>query len=272
MSRLAPEPATDSRSYQSPWRPCAVLSMFAKVFMISPGSSAPLKQRRIGRAATDILFSIPLDTDVTARFLGPLEVVAAAVRRGAAHVLVMAERDGEPLGFYVTHPDPQDGSTWWLGYLAVSSRAQGAGIGRAMVTAVLRRLSGVPGCRRVLLLVDRENRVALRLYRRMGFAPSGTRSVGTEEILAWSCAGLTPVPAMVPERQSPFTKWRRLRVRSNPGPHAARVIGLTRGPPALISQRRQRSFMSGPGSACAPLRRMAAPIEATPQVCSSSGL
>jgi len=210
---------------------CATLFTVAKVFMITPGSRAPLKYRRIGRAETDILFSIPLDPDVTARFLGPLEAVAAAVRQGSAHVLVMAERDGEPLGFYVTHPDPQDGSCWWLGYLAVSTRAQGAGIGRAMLAAVLRRLSGVPGCRRVLLLVDRDNPAAQHLYRRMGFAPSGTKNVGTEEILAWGCGGMAPVLAVVPRTTSPFTKRRRWRVRLNPGPHAARVIGLTRGPP-----------------------------------------
>lgn len=221
--------------------------------MITPGSSAPLKYRRSGRAATDVLFTIPLDPEVIARFLGPIEAVAAAVRQGPAHVLVIAERDGEPLGFYVTHPDPQDGSSWWLAYLAVSSRAQGAGIGRAILTAVLRRLSCVPGCRRVLLLVDRNNPAAQHLYRRMGFVPSGTKSVGTEDVLAWSCAGLTPVLAMVPKPQSPFTKRRRLRVRPSPGPHAARVIGLTRGPPVLGSQGMKQRFMSGPGSACGPL-------------------
>lgn len=199
--------------------------------MITPGSRAPLKYRRVGRTETDTLFLIPLDPDVTARFLGSLETVAAAVRQGAAHVLVVAERAGEPLGFYVTHPDPQDGSSWWLGYLAVSSRAQGAGIGRAMLATVLRKLSCVPGCRRVLLLVDRDNPAAQHLYRRMGFRPSGAESPGTEEILAWSCAGLTPALALVPRPQSPFTKRRRLRVRPNPGPHAARVIGSTRGPP-----------------------------------------
>lgn len=199
--------------------------------MKSSGSCAPLKYRRVGRTETDRLFTIPLDKDITARFLGPLEAVAAAVRLGTAHVLVIAERAGQPLGFYVTHPDAQDGSRWWLGYLAVSSQAQGAGVGREMLATVLRRLSNVPGCRRVFLLVDQANLTARRLYRRMGFRPSGAENRGTEEILAWSCAASTPALELVPKPQSPFTKRRRLRVRPNPGPHAARVIGSTRGPP-----------------------------------------
>ena len=197
-----------------------------------PGSGAPLKYRRVGRTEADSLFTLPLDQDGITRFLGPLEAVADAVRRGVAHVLVIAERAGHPLGFYVTHPDPQDGSSWWLGYLAVSSRAQGAGVGREMLITVLRRLSSVPGCRRVLLLVDQENLTARRLYHRMGFRPSGADNQGTEEILAWSCTASTPAPDLVPKSQSPFTKRRRLRLRPNPGPHAARVIGSTRGPPA----------------------------------------
>ena len=212
--------------------------------MITPGSRSPLKYRRVGRSETGTLFDIPLDPDVTARFLGPLDEVASAVWRGAAHVLVVAERDGEPIGFYVTHPDPQDGSSWWLGYLAVSSRAQGAGIGRAMLATVLRRLSCVPGCRRVLLLVDRENPAAQHLYRRMGFQPTGAEVLGTEEVLAWSGAGLTPMLTLLPKPQNPFMKRRRLRVRLNPGPHAARVIGLTRGPPVVGPGRKPAGILA----------------------------
>jgi hypothetical protein len=104
----------------------------------------------------------------------------------------------------------------------------------------------VPGCRRVLLLVDQENLAAQHLYRHMGFKPSDTRSVGTEEILAWSCAGLTPVLDLVPEQQSPFTKRRRLRVRLSPGPHAARVIGSTRGPPEVGPGSYVQSWVSAP--------------------------
>ena len=215
--------------------------------MIVPGSSAPLKFRRIGRAETGILSRIPLDPLATTRFIGSLDAVEDVVRRGSAHVLVVAEQEGRPVAFYVTHPDPEDGSSWWLGFLAVSTRVQGGGIGRALLARALRGLSSVPGCRRVLLLVDRENEGARRLYGRMGFRPSGEEDRGTEQVLA--CVVGRTLRAVRPDRRTrtPFMKRRRFRIRLNPGPHAARVIGLTRGPPGrpATATRRLASPIAG---------------------------
>jgi diamine N-acetyltransferase len=204
--------------------------------MIPPGSRAPLHYRTVSRADTSVLSKISLDPEVLERFLGSLEAVAKAVREGVAHVLVVSEHEGQTVGFYVTHPDPRDSSIWWLAYLAVSSRVQGLGIGRAMVARALQSLSSVPSCRRVLLLVDRENSGAHHLYSQMGFEPSGEGSQGTEDVLAWTCAAGTPAlaPTRRPQTLSPTR--RRLRVRLNPGPHAARVIGSTRGPPRHRTQ------------------------------------
>jgi GNAT superfamily N-acetyltransferase len=204
--------------------------------MCTPGGNAPLTFRHVGRADADVLSRIPLDPHAVSRFLGSLDTVREVVRSGLAHVLIVAERGGEPIGFCVTHPDAMDGSTWWLGYLAVSARAQGAGVGRALLAHALRRLALVPGCRRVLLLCDRENPGARHLYGRMGFLPSGLPDQGSEEVLACNAGrapliGL-PLPSLLvlPGRRP------RLRLRVTPGPHAARAVAATRGPPSDLER------------------------------------
>ena len=200
--------------------------------MCTPGSNAPLKFRHVGRADADILSRIPLDPEAVSRFLGSLDTVRELVRSGLAHVLIVAERGGEPVGFYVTHPDPMDGSAWWLGYLAVSTRAQGLGVGRAMLSHVLRRLAAEPGCRRVLLLCDHENTGARHLYDRMGFLPSEREDEGTEEVLAWNTGRAPLVGLPLPRLLALPGRRRRIRLRETPGPHAARAIAATRGPPS----------------------------------------
>lgn len=200
------------------------------------GSRAPLKYRRVGRAEAGVLSRIPLDAAAVARFLGPLDLVERIVRRGAAHVLVLAEREGRPVGFYVTHPDPDDGSTWWLGYLAVSVEVQGGGIGRLLLARALRALSVTPRCRRVLLLVHRDNAAARHLYLRMGFRPAGEEDHEEEEVLAWHVPSPPLAFVHLVGTGLPVVRRRRLRVRTNPGPHAARMIGLTRGPPGAARQ------------------------------------
>ncbi|WP_376097918.1 GNAT family N-acetyltransferase [Roseomonas sp. CCTCC AB2023176] len=199
--------------------------------MLSPGSKAPLRFRRVSRADTAILGRIPLDPALVTRFLGSLDAVSDSVRKGVAHVLVIAESAGRPMGFTVTHPDPGSGGCWWVAYLAVADRARGQGLGRQLLSRALRALSAVPGCREIRLLVDPENGPARRLYAAMGFV-SADETVGPEEVFVLRLRPAAPERRPRPRAASPFTKRRRLRVRPNPGPHAARVIGLTRGPPA----------------------------------------
>lgn len=80
---------------------------------------------------------------------------------------LLAERDGRLLGFHwtKTHPDGA-GEVYVLG---VSPNAQGFGLGRGLLVRGLRHLAAV---RRphVLLYVDGDNPVAVRLYERDGFA------------------------------------------------------------------------------------------------------
>ncbi len=80
---------------------------------------------------------------------------------------LLARRAHELLGFHWTkvHPDGA-GEVYVLG---VSPTAQGLGLGQALLVRGLRHL-GHRGCPTVLLYVDGDNRTALRLYERAGFA------------------------------------------------------------------------------------------------------
>lgn len=81
---------------------------------------------------------------------------------------LLAERAGELLGFHWTkvHPDGA-GEVYVLG---VSQRAQGLGLGQALLIRGLRHLHR-RGCPYVLLYVDGDNPAAVRLYERAGFTP-----------------------------------------------------------------------------------------------------
>ena len=152
--------------------------------MYSRGASAPLRYRRIGRADLRVLPLAPFETHEVERFLGPIERIRAEVMDGASHVLTVVETGGQPLGFFVTHPDRHDAACWWLGYLAVSPAACGRGVGRAMLASAIRRLTQIPGCRRIRLLVDPGNLVARRLYAGFGFEADGVCLLTGEIILS----------------------------------------------------------------------------------------
>lgn len=79
---------------------------------------------------------------------------------------LLAERDGELLGFHwtKTHPDGA-GEVYVLG---VSPDAQGLGLGGALLIRGLRHLAD-RGCPYVLLYVDGDNPGAMHLYERDGF-------------------------------------------------------------------------------------------------------
>jgi mycothiol synthase len=79
---------------------------------------------------------------------------------------LLAFRDGELLGYHWTkvHPDGA-GEVYVLG---VTPRAQGLGLGSALLVRGLHHLASV-GCPEVLLYVDGDNPGAMRLYERDGF-------------------------------------------------------------------------------------------------------
>ncbi|MFB7127952.1 mycothiol synthase [Kitasatospora sp. NPDC056273] len=88
----------------------------------------------------------------------------------------LATRDGRVVGFHWTkvHPatatEPELGEVYVVG---VDPAEQGSGLGRALTAAGLRHLTGSgPGERglgAVLLYVDADNPVAVRVYERLGF-------------------------------------------------------------------------------------------------------
>ena len=79
---------------------------------------------------------------------------------------LLADRDGELLGFHWTKVHSADlGEVYVLG---ISPKAQGLGLGNALLIRGLRHLAE-RGCTDVLLYVDGDNTGARRLYERAGF-------------------------------------------------------------------------------------------------------
>lgn len=197
---------------------------------------SPLSYRRLGGAGLDVITALELDPGQVERFLDPIADIQAAVRRGPAHSMIAIEASGALVGFYVVHPDRRDRSCWWLGWFAIDLRNQGRGFGSLAMQAVIDHLRRVSGCRRVRLFVAPENSRARGLYDRAGFRWIGCFPSTGEFILelalrstkeAEQCLGY--VLAIVAAGTQRAFRHRRLRYAV--GPHAARVIGVERGPP-----------------------------------------
>ncbi|WP_424814263.1 GNAT family N-acetyltransferase [Roseococcus sp. YIM B11640] len=202
--------------------------------MSSLRGGLPLHHRRIGRADLAAVQLLDLDPDQVERFLGPLPEILETVRRGPLHSLIGVEAAGRPIGFYVLHPDRRDAACWWLGWLAISRSQQGMGHGRRIMEAVIARLRLVPGCRRIRLLVAPDNPGALRLYQRAGFRLQATWPATGELLLECALDGGQPYELLAPQSLGRRFSGRdegHLRLRPPCGPHAARVIGVERGPP-----------------------------------------
>lgn len=204
--------------------------------MSSFRGGTPLVYRRIGRADLSSIELLDLDPEQVARYLDPVPEILAAVRRGPAHSLIGVELAGALIGFYVVHPDRRDAACWWLGWLALARAHQGSGHGGAILAAVRERLRRIPGCRRIRLLVVPENHGARRLYARHGFRLVDIRSRTGDLVLEYDCGDGRPEGQVAPlslGRGFATDAPGHLRLRPKAGPHAAWVIGVERGPPAL---------------------------------------
>ena len=205
--------------------------------MLSSRGSKPLRFRRIGHADLGVLSALRLES--VEHYLEPLPDIIRVVQRGAAHTLVGIEVGTELAGFYVVHPDRRDRSCWWLGWLAIDLRWQGAGFGRAAMTAAMARFARIAGCRRVRLLVAPDNGPALRLYRRAGFRITGTWPATGELVMecrqahAIACEG--PIDQVL--NAYSLVQAMCLRLWRRGVPPAARMSGEFHGPPALLATR-----------------------------------
>jgi diamine N-acetyltransferase len=93
-------------------------------------------------------------------------------------------RDGETVGFVMWGAD-DDGSRW-IGGLVVDAAHQRAGVGRAVVRALMDRFAAEPECPNVALSYEPDNVVARELYRKLGFRETG-ETEDTELVARWPC-------------------------------------------------------------------------------------
>lgn len=209
--------------------------------MSSPGLFEPTSFKRLARASLDVVSSLELDPDHIERFLGPVEDIVAAVRKGPAHAMFAIGAGDHVVGFYVLHPDRRDAACWWLGWIALDRRQQGRGYGRAAVAHIMSSVRRIAGCRRVRLLVAADNAAALRLYTQAAFRPAGVSDSG-ELILEAKLADLSSAGILLSDMirvvVRPGHASRQGRLRLSAGPYAARMIGVERGPPARTRRTR----------------------------------
>ncbi|WP_026534477.1 mycothiol synthase [Arthrobacter sp. H14] len=84
---------------------------------------------------------------------------------------LLAERDGELLGFHWTKVHPRSGSHPAIGevyVVGVSPDAQGLGLGKALTIAGIEYLHEA-GLNAIMLYVDADNEAAVALYQKLGF-------------------------------------------------------------------------------------------------------
>jgi diamine N-acetyltransferase len=72
--------------------------------------------------------------------------------------------------------------THWIGGMLIDAAAQGSGVGRAALRAVVDHLSAQPEAREIRLSYHPDNVAAARLYAAEGFTPTGERE--DDEVVA----------------------------------------------------------------------------------------
>jgi diamine N-acetyltransferase len=200
--------------------------------MFSKRGLAPLRYHRIGHAEIGVISSLQLEPEQVEHYLGPIEQIQAAVRRGPSHTMTGVEADGVLVGFYVMHPDRRDNACWWLGWLALDRRHQGRGYGRLAMAQVMLNARHIAVCRRVRLLVDPVNSCALHLYTQAGFRQVGVHDSGELILEVVLSSDAIPGDDVAPVRALSVSERARRtgRFRLSPGPRAGPAPGVGRGP------------------------------------------
>jgi GNAT superfamily N-acetyltransferase len=202
--------------------------------MFSDRGCVPLSYYQIPRADIGVVSGLELEPEQVEEYLGPIDEIQAAVRRGLAHAATAIEAGDTLVGFYVVHPDRRDNACWWLGWFALDRRHQGRGYGRTALARIMAHFGRIAGCRRVRLLVVPANNRAIRLYEQAGFSRVGVNAAGEYilEAIVRSVATVQNVVALLRASSASKRARRAGRLRLSPGPHAALTIGFERGPPA----------------------------------------
>jgi RimJ/RimL family protein N-acetyltransferase len=114
------------------------------------------------------------------RFAGRLAETLPAAEADPERTPVAILADGEAVGFFVLHRGPAAGvlapeaRDVLLRAFLVDARSQGRGIATRALAALPDFVAGhLPGVRRIVLSVNVRNPVAIRTYRRAGFADTG---------------------------------------------------------------------------------------------------
>jgi len=68
---------------------------------------------------------------------------------------------------------PESGSTI-IDHVMIAASFQGRGLGRQVVEQLIAKLGGLPGCRRIVLVLHPDNTIASKLYRSVGFSQFAT--------------------------------------------------------------------------------------------------
>lgn len=80
--------------------------------------------------------------------------------------------DGELVGFALYGRDPRS-AEHWIERLMIDAAHQRKGYGRAAMHALIERLAEMPECTKIYLSFEPNNVNAERLYRSLGFEPTG---------------------------------------------------------------------------------------------------
>jgi len=112
--------------------------------------------------------------------------------------------DGAVVGFCMYGIDPEDGRHW-IWRLMVDARHQGKGYGRAAMVEILRRLA-LDGAREIYTSFDAENTPAERLYRSLGFCPTGM-VIGGETVVRLDLPGSEAGDSPAAPSQVPVVVW-----------------------------------------------------------------
>jgi [ribosomal protein S18]-alanine N-acetyltransferase len=125
----------------------------------------------------DITGVMPLERELFPDDAWTAEAFWAELARGEARVYLVAEADdGSLIGYAgLSCPVAARGGDAEIMTLAISPRAQGQGVGRALLAA-LREVAELRGAGRLLLEVRADNDAARALYAAAGFEQIATRA------------------------------------------------------------------------------------------------